>query len=85
MANKLAPYKNPEILQFIRAWFKDEHDNDLFEPGIILTTDDLYDAYYGFCVPQVYNRFRLNQAQFEKTAYAAGIWDLGGRFQQVKP
>lgn len=85
MPNRLAPYKDPDILQFVREWFQTTHHNDYYQPGIVLTLDDLYDEYYQHCTPQVYNRYRLNQPQFEKVAHTAGIWDLGGRFIQVQP
>jgi hypothetical protein len=83
MANKQAPYKNAQQVRFVRDWFREEYGDDWFEPGRIVTAEQVWDAYYWWCAASERRPYRLGRAQFEKTLRAAGVLDLWGRWQQV--
>lgn len=60
MANKVAAYRNEEILDFISKWFSTEFDNGLSREGEFVTVADLYQYYHEFTTPADLVRFRMD-------------------------
>lgn len=81
MANTLAKYKDPEVLQFLSDWFEDVHGNSFARDGEFVTLADLYQTYHEYTVPIQYTRFRMDINTFAKCVVACKILDIGGRFR----
>lgn len=81
MPNKLAPYKNPEILELVFQWFETTYGNEAISPSGFLTIEDLYQNFSEYTVDPKYVHQRLNINEFAKCIVACKILDIGGRFR----
>lgn len=84
MSNKLALYKNPEVIAVVNEWFQTTHDNDFYEPAKILGVADMYQSYHHFTLPIQYTHYRMDINMFAKCLAAAKILDIGGRWRYAE-
>lgn len=80
MANKLAAYKNPDTLQFVRSALEPFLSDP---PTVHPTLADLYQHYHEYTTPPEYDRYRMDGATFAKCVVACRIVDTGGGFRYV--
>ena len=80
MPNRLASYKNPEILEVVATWFERKHNNDI---DYFVTLAELYQSYYEFTLPPMYTFQRLNINEFAKCLVACKIIDIGGKYTHL--
>jgi len=84
MANKLAHYKDPEFIAFMREWFQAEFNGDWHKPNEAVYTLDLYQKYHEYTTPaELYDK-RVDYALFVKCLRASGIIDIGGRWRLLE-
>lgn len=81
MVNKLAAYKDEQILTFISEWFADVHGNNFYSDERFVTLIDLYQSYCEFTLPMVHYELRMDINTFAKCVVACKILDIGGRFR----
>lgn len=80
MPNKLAPYKNPKILELVSKWFEVTYGEEAISPNGFITVEDLYQNFSEYTLDPRYVRSRLNINEFAKCIVACKILDIGGRF-----
>lgn len=83
MSNKLARYKDPEVLAFISKWFAEVHDNQFHREDRFVGLTDLYQSYHEYTMPIKCTAFRMDINMFAKCIVACKILDIGGRFRHV--
>ena len=81
MPNKLAPYKNPEILELVSTWFEQCYGVEAYDNDRFVTIEDLYQSFSEYTVDPKYVHQRLNINEFAKCIVACKILDIGGRFR----
>lgn len=79
--NKIAPYKNPEILALVSRWFEETYGDVAAKDDGFLTVHDLYQSFSEYTVDPKYIHQRLNASEFAKCIVACKILDIGGRFR----
>lgn len=79
--NRLAPYKNPEILALVSEWFEATYGTEASRENGFLTVQDLYQSFSEYTLDPRYINQRLNASEFAKCVVACKILDIGGRFR----
>ena len=83
MANKLAHYKDPEFISFMREWFQAEFNGDWHKPNYAIHSLEVYQRYHEYTTPtELYDK-RVDYARFVKCLRASGIIDIGGRWRML--
>lgn len=80
MPNRLASYKNPEILELVSTWFKTTYGETAQKQSGFLTVADLYQSFSEYTISPEYAQYRLNIQEFAKCLVACRILDIGGVF-----
>lgn len=83
MVNRLAPYKDPDFIHFMRDWFEKNYANDAHVPGHVVTALELYQNYHEYTTPSWLYEYRLEFPRFLKVLRACRITDIGGRWQRL--
>lgn len=81
MPGRLAPYKNPEVLEVVSQWFKETYGETAQKRNKVLIVYDLYQSYCEYTIRPEYTHQRLNASEFAKCIVACKILDIGGVFQ----
>lgn len=81
MANKLAQYKDPEFIAFMRDWFKSDFGTDWHIPNKAIHSVELYQKYHEYTSLPDYYSYRVDYSRFIKCLRASGIIDIGGRWR----
>jgi len=83
MANKLAHYKDPEFIAFMRGWFEGEFNGDFHKPNQAVHSVEVYQRYHEYTTKDKFYDKRVDYARFVKCLRASGIIDIGGRWHMV--
>ena len=79
--NKLAKYKDPEILSLVSQWFEEIYGTEASADEGFLSLEDLYQSFTEYTLEPKYTHQRLDINQFAKCIVACKILDIGGRFR----
>jgi len=84
MTNKLAPYKNPQIMARVEEWWADAYPtNTTYSAGEFIDVIDLYKQYLSYVEHDATTDAWLDPNQFAKCLIAAKICDIGGYFEKL--
>jgi len=83
MTNKLAVYKNAEILALVSKWFSETYGESAYKEDGFLSVRDLYQSFSEYTLDRRFIDKRMNLNEFAKCIVACKILDIGGRFRYV--
>lgn len=84
MTNRLAPYKNPEVMDNIKAWWNATYPDNRAEGDQPVHILELYASYCDYSGLDLFDPLRPDANQFAKCLVAASIIDVGGWWKMAE-